>query len=79
MNLPSSLASQYSLINPIGFGTSSTVYLALHEPTRSYAAIKVISNEKYKSSSNFEKEPKGDEIKILRKLSSHPLFTKIYI
>lgn len=78
MNLPSSLATQYSLINPIGFGTFSTVYLALHEPTRSYVAIKVISNEKYKSSSNFEKEPKGDEAKILQKLSNHPLFTKIY-
>lgn len=78
MNLPPSLASTYSLINPIGFGTFSTVYLAVHNPTKSYVAIKIISNEKFKSSSSFRKDIKEDEVKILQKLSNHPFITKIY-
>lgn len=78
MNLPPCLASTYSIINPIGFGTFSTVYLALHEPTRSYVAIKVISNEKFKSANSFDKDTKDDEVKILQKLSNHPFITKIY-
>lgn len=77
MNLPPSLASTYSLIHPIGFGSYSTVYLAVHVSSKSYVAIKIISYEKLKTS-NSMKDEKGDEVKILQKLSGHPFVTKIY-
>ncbi|OHT06618.1 CAMK family protein kinase [Tritrichomonas foetus] len=68
ISLPDAL-SDYQILHPIGFGTYSTVYCAVHLPSNINVAIKIIPKNS-KRNTNFES-------RILQRLC-HPFIPKIY-
>ena len=86
MNLPPRLSSVYKICYQIGFGTFSSVFLAVHMPSQMQVAIKVVSNRSKrlktttKSDGNVENSSRAEtnEIKILEKLTYHPFITQIF-
>lgn len=71
-----SFNQDFSIVQEIGGGSHSTVYLAIHNYTGVKYAIKAINKEDFDQSSRTH-DSLANEISIMRKLS-HPLIVNLY-